>query len=127
MQRQSSHAGRGVEGLSHRDENRAGTQWSRHYFPVQDINDASRRISRASPSRFCRSELRSSFLRTAGLSVLGSLRLPWTRHTMTISSNTGLSVNDGYGDRYRHPQLHGRDRLTRRHRWQQLLPHRRKA
>ena len=24
MQRQSSHAGRGVEGLSHRDENRAG-------------------------------------------------------------------------------------------------------
>ncbi len=29
-----------------------------------DINDASRAISRASPSWFCRSELRSSFLRT---------------------------------------------------------------
>ena len=33
---------------------------------VQDINDASSSISRASPSRFCRSELRSSFLQTTG-------------------------------------------------------------
>ena len=33
---------------------------------VQDINDASSSISRASPSRFCRSELRPSFLQTTG-------------------------------------------------------------
>ena len=32
-----------------------------HVTRVQDINDASRSISRVSPSRFCRSELRSSF------------------------------------------------------------------
>ena len=46
--------------------------------------------------------------------------------TDIISSNTGLRISGG-GDHDRHSQLHERDRPTRRHLWQQLPLHRRRA